>query len=85
MFFYQFSNQRPAIIYQSETSPLTEISWQELYNKTVHIQQQLLAMGVEKCVAAYCVNAPETIAFFWLSMVWVLFGVMLPRFWNQRC
>ena len=64
--FSQFSNQRPAIIYQSETSPITDISWQELYNKTVHIQQQLLAMGVEKgdCVAAYCVNTPETIAAF---------------------
>ena len=64
--FSQFSNDRPALIYQSETNPLTEISWQALRNKTVHIQQQLLALGVQKgdCVAAYCVNAPETIAAF---------------------
>ena len=62
--FSQFSNDRPALIYQSETNPLTEISWQALRNKTVHIQQQLLALGVQKgdCVAAYCINAPETIA-----------------------
>ena len=64
--FSQFSNDRPALIYQSETNPLTEISWKALYNKTVQIQQQLLALGVQKgdCVAAYCVNAPETIAAF---------------------
>ena len=64
--FSQFSNDRPALIYQSETNPLTEISWQALRNKTVHIQQQLLALGVQKgdCVAAYCINAPETIAAF---------------------
>ena len=45
---------------------MTEINWQALQNKTVHIQQQLLALGVKKgdCVAAYCVNAPETIAAF---------------------
>ena len=64
--FSQFSNERPALVYQSETIPLTEISWQALQNKTVHIQKQLLALGVQKgdCVAAYCVNAPETIAAF---------------------
>ena len=64
--FSQFSKHRPAIIYQSETNPIIEISWQELYNKTVQLQQQLLAMGVAKgdTVAAYCVNAPETIAAF---------------------
>ena len=64
--FSQFSNDRPALVYQSETIPLTEISWQALQNKTVHIQKQLLALGVQKgdCVAAYCVNAPETIAAF---------------------
>ena len=64
--FSQFSNDRPALIYQSETDPLTEISWQALQNKTVHIQKQLLALGVQKgdCVVAYCVNAPETIAAF---------------------
>jgi acetoacetyl-CoA synthetase len=64
--FSQFSNDRPALIYQSEIDPLTEISWQALQNKTVHIQQQLLALGVQKgdSVVAYCVNAPETIAAF---------------------
>lgn len=64
--FSQFSNDRPALIYQSETNPLTEISWKALRNKTVQIQQQLLALGVQKgdCVTAYCVNAPETIAAF---------------------
>ena len=52
--FSQFSNDRPALIYQSETDPLTEISWQALQKKTVHIQKQLLALGVQKgdCVGA---------------------------------
>ena len=36
--FSQFSNDRPALIYQSETNPLTEISWKALRNKTVQIQ-----------------------------------------------
>jgi acetoacetyl-CoA synthetase len=64
--FSQFSNDRPALIYRSESNPLTEISWQALQNKTVQIQQQLLALGVQQgdCVAAYSVNAPETIAAF---------------------
>ena len=64
--FSQFSNDRPALIYQSETNPLTEISWKALHNKTVQIQKQLITLGVQKgdCVAAYCVNAPETIAAF---------------------
>ena len=64
--FSKFSNNRPALIYQSESDPLTEITWQALQNKTAQIQQQLLAYGVQKgdCVVAYCVNAPETIAAF---------------------
>ena len=64
--FSQFSNDRPALIFQSEFEKLTEISWQALQNKTAHIQQQLLSLGVQKgdCVAAYCVNSPETIAAF---------------------
>jgi len=64
--FSQFSNDRPALIYQSETDPLIEISWQALRNKTVLIQQQLLVLGVQKgdCVVAYCLNTPETIAAF---------------------
>ena len=64
--FSQFSNDRPALIYQSESDPLTEITWQALQKKTAQIQQQLLAYGVQKGdrVVAYCVNAPETIAAF---------------------
>lgn len=64
--FAQFSNSRPAIVYQNETTSLAEISWQCLLNKTVQIQKELLDKGVQKgdCVVAYCVNSPETIAAF---------------------
>ena len=66
IFFSKFSNDRPALIFKSETDSLTEISWQTLRNKTIQIQQHLLALGVKKgdCVTAYCINTPETIAAF---------------------
>lgn len=64
--FRNSNSKHPAIIYQSETKPCVEISWQQLLAKTHTIQQQLLAVGVESgdTVVCYGINSPETVAAF---------------------
>ncbi|MBA4853269.1 acetoacetate--CoA ligase [Emticicia sp. BO119] len=57
---------RPAIIYQSETQPLTEISWKSLESKVLTIQNYLQEKGVQKGdrVVGYLPNTPDTVAIF---------------------
>ncbi|MBI1882077.1 MAG: AMP-binding protein, partial [Chloroflexi bacterium] len=62
-FFHHKTADRPAILYQSETEPLTEVSWQALYEQTAKIAQALKAIGVQRGdrVVAYLPNIPEAI------------------------
>ena len=56
----------PALKFQSEIRPLTEISWGELSQKVASVSTALRNMGV-KCgdrVVAYLPNIPETIIAF---------------------
>ena len=56
----------PALKFQSEIRPLTEISWSELSRKVASVATALRNMGV-KCgdrVVAYLPNIPETIIAF---------------------
>lgn len=59
--FRNANNDRPAIIFQSETKALTRISWQELRSKTAALQTWLQQQGLQKGdrVAAYLPNIPE--------------------------
>lgn len=60
------TTERPAIIFQSETQTLIEISWAELENKVLAIQNYLQEKGVGQGdrVVGYLPNTPDTIAAF---------------------
>ena len=64
--FRQQNNDRPAIVYQAENHPYTEISWVALLSKVIAFQKILRKHGVGKGdrVVAYCANTPETVAAF---------------------
>ena len=64
--FRNATSQHPALIYQSETRDMVEISWVQLIAKTHAIQQQLKSLGVGKgdVVVCYGINSPETVAAF---------------------
>lgn len=68
--FRNRTDARPAIIFQSETQPLTEISWKELYLHTAKVADFLKKSGVKKgdCVAAYLPNTPEA-TITWLATI----------------
>lgn len=64
--FRHKTTERPAIIFQSETQALIEISWAELENKVLALQNYLQEKGVEQGdrVVGYLPNTPDTIAAF---------------------
>jgi acetoacetyl-CoA synthetase len=64
--FRNKTTERPAIIFQSEKQPLTEISWETLENKVIALQNYLQQNGVQKGdrVVGYLPNTPDTIAVF---------------------
>ena len=61
--FRNMTNNRPALLYKGENESLSEMSWQELYDKTKVMAQALKQMGVERGdrVVAYMPHIPETI------------------------
>ncbi len=61
--FRNRTTRRPAILFQSETQPLTEMSWSELERQTVALAATLKAAGVKKGdrVAAFLPNTPHAI------------------------
>jgi acetoacetyl-CoA synthetase len=58
--FRNASSARPAIVFQSETQPLVEISWAELEHQVAAVAAALRAMGVGRGdrVVAYLPNIP---------------------------
>jgi len=67
--FRNATSSRPALVFQSETKPLTEISWEELSQKVSTVAQALRAMGVQRGdrVVSYLPNIPETAIAFLAS------------------
>ena len=65
-FFRHRHSTHPAILYQSEDTPLQTLSWPDLYTQTAKLAQAFKVLGVERGdrVAAYLPNMPETIAAF---------------------
>ncbi len=59
--FRGYSDDRPAIVFRSETQPATEISWQELRQKTAALAATLRRLGVQPGdrVCAFLPNMPE--------------------------
>src|SRR5260370_11814170 len=67
--FRNATTSRPALLFQSESQPLTEISWNELYLKVSTVAQALRALGVQRGdrVVCYMPNIPESAIAFLAS------------------
>ncbi len=67
---------RPAILFQSERQPLTEIHWPEVKKQVIALQQHLLSLGLDSGdrVVAFLPNIPEAtvglIACASLGIIW---------------
>ena len=64
--FRNFSPDYPALIFQSEIQPLTEVSWDELYQKVSCVAATLRDMGIQRGdrVVSYMPNIPQTVMAF---------------------
>jgi acetoacetyl-CoA synthetase len=64
--FANSSPDHPALMFQSETQPLTQVSWDELYGKVSSVAAALRDMGVERGdrVVSYMPNIPQTVMAF---------------------
>ena len=64
--FRQMSSQRPALIFQSEIVPLTEMPWAELYRQVASVAAALRKLDVKRGdrVVAYMPNIPQTLIAF---------------------
>lgn len=64
--FRHATSARPAILFQSETQPLTEISWATLAQQVASVAQALRRLGVQRGdrVVAYMPNIPQTLVAF---------------------
>lgn len=64
--FRNVRGNKPAVIFQSETTRRTEISWKELQKKTAMVANSLKELGVKQGdrVVAYMPNIPETVIAF---------------------
>lgn len=84
--FRQYSDDRPAIIFQSEALLLTEISWATLKQKVASLQKFLIESGVNEGdrVAAYLPCIPEaTIAFLATNSIGAIWSSCSPDFGTQ--
>lgn len=76
-------SDHPAIIFQSEQQPYTEISWEELKKQVGALQAALRRAGISKGdrVAAYIPNIPEAIiAFLAVSSLGAVWSSCSPDF-----
>jgi acetoacetyl-CoA synthetase len=64
--FRNMTTERPAILHRAEDEELSEVTWQELYDKTTAMAQYLRGLGVERGdrVVAFLSHIPETIISF---------------------
>jgi acetoacetyl-CoA synthetase len=81
--FRNSTNQRPALLFQSETQPLTAISWDELYRQVNSIAAALREMGVQRGdrVVSYMPNIPQAlIAFLATASLGAIWSSCSPDF-----
>jgi acetoacetyl-CoA synthetase len=81
--FRHASTERPALVYQSETRPLTEMSWAELERHVASVAAALRQMGVKPGdrVVAYLPNIPEaTVALLATASVGATWSSCSPDF-----
>jgi len=81
--FRRKSDHLPAIIFKSEESEITEISWQELEDQVAAVRSYLKQQGVGRgdCVVAYLPCIPEaTIAFLAVNSIGAIWASCSPDF-----
>ncbi len=81
--FRNMTSERPALIFQSETQPLTEISWEELYQQVSTVAATLSALGIQKGdrVVSNLPNIPQaTIAFLATASLGATWSSCSPDF-----
>ncbi len=84
--FRNRTSERPALIAQSETRPLLEVSWDELERKVASVAAALRALGVKRGdrVVNYMPNIPETlIAFLASASLGAIWSSCAPEFGTQ--
>jgi acetoacetyl-CoA synthetase len=64
--FRHMTSERPALLFQSEIQPLTDLSWEELYRQVAAVAAGLRRMGIKPGdrVASYMPNIPQTLVAF---------------------
>ena len=81
--FRNATSGRPALLFQSESQPLREVSWDELYRKVVTVAASLRNLGVQSGdrVVSYMPNIPEsTIAFLACASIGAIWSSCSPDF-----
>ena len=81
--FRHATASQPALLFQSERQPLTEVSWEELRHKVGLIANMLRTQGVQRGdrVVAYMPNIPETlIAFLATASLGAIWSSCSPDF-----
>jgi len=81
--FRNMTADHPAFMFQSEIRPLTEVSWDELYQKVAAVSVSLRGLGVKRGdrVVSFMPNIPETvIAFLATASIGALWSSCSPDF-----
>ncbi len=81
--FRNATTDRPALLFQSESQPLMEVSWDELYRKVATVAAALRGMGIQSGdrVVSYMPNIPEsTIAFLASASIGAIWSSCSPDF-----
>jgi acetoacetyl-CoA synthetase len=81
--FRNATSSRPALLFQSESQPLTEVSWDELYRKVSTVAAALRSMGIQAGdrVVSYMPNIPESaIAFLACASIGAIWSSCSPDF-----
>lgn len=81
--FRNATSERPALLFQSEQQPLTEISWDELHQQVCTVAAALLTIGVKRGdrVVSYMPNIPQSvIAFLATASIGAIWSSCSPDF-----
>jgi acetoacetyl-CoA synthetase len=81
--FRNATSSRPAALFKSETQPLTEISWDELYGQVRNVAAALRRLGVQRGdrVVSYMPNIPQSlIAFLATASIGAIWSSCSPDF-----
>jgi acetoacetyl-CoA synthetase len=81
--FRNSSTDYPALIFQSEIRPLTEVSWEDLYRRVSSVAAALRKLGIKPGdrVVAYMPNIPETLtAFLAVASIGAVWSSCSPDF-----